>query len=279
MSLLTREGGSLARPDATTAATFMQLAQQQATRDAEISVLQQRLTKATSEATALRQKLLEYEMKETRAGTSIEYIRCLVLQLLQTEEAEHAALFPAIATCLQFTEADVKSVTRSREERANKQRFFLGSILNGRATRSVSNDGPTAEQSVMERQAAADLLCARVADSTAIETLVAAVQDCEILLQAQHAAAHQREACLSRDQAAQAAYADEQARAEAARAEEHLYLRNVLIKYLADEDHHAMFPVVALCLKLTATEVDAIKERKAVREREHGSLVRRLFGL
>ena len=56
--------------------------------------------------------------------------------------------------------------------------------------------------------------------------------------------------------------------AHQADASERLYLRNVLLRYMETEDHTAMFPVVAMCLRLTAQEVEAIHERRAKRERE-----------
>ena len=66
----------------------------------------------------------------------------------------------------------------------------------------------------------------------------------------------------------------EQRRVEAA---DKLYLRNVLKRYMETEDHHTMFPVVAMLLKLTQEEVDDLAAKRAARERERGGVVRRLF--
>ena len=60
---------------------------------------------------------------------------------------------------------------------------------------------------------------------------------------------------------------------------ERLYLRNVLLRYMETEDHTAMFPVVAMCLKLSADEVAKIRDRREERERAKGSAVSRFqFG-
>ena len=60
---------------------------------------------------------------------------------------------------------------------------------------------------------------------------------------------------------------------------EQLYLRNVLLRYMETEDHTAMFPVVAMCLRLSKEEVSKIRERREERERAKGGAVRRfLFG-
>ena len=56
-----------------------------------------------------------------------------------------------------------------------------------------------------------------------------------------------------------------------------LYLRNVLLKYMETEDHETIFPVIAMCLRLTPEEVEALRER---RERhntaQRGGALRRL---
>ena len=55
------------------------------------------------------------------------------------------------------------------------------------------------------------------------------------------------------------------------------YLRNVILRYMQSEDHEAMFPVVAMVLKLGADEVADIRERRERRERESRGAVRRLI--
>ena len=92
-----------------------QLAQQQAARDEQTTRLQQELSEARDEVARrqaaeveLRGQLQQLEMREKREGASVEYIKCLVLKLLSLRESEHEALFPALATCLQFTEEEVR---------------------------------------------------------------------------------------------------------------------------------------------------------------------------
>jgi hypothetical protein len=46
-------------------------------------------------------------------------------------------------------------------------------------------------------------------------------------------------------------------------AEEHAYLRNVLQRYMETEDHEALFPVIAMCIRLSAEEVEAIRQKRS----------------
>ena len=66
----------------------------------------------------------------------------------------------------------------------------------------------------------------------------------------------------------------------AAEAAEHLYLRNVLLRWMENdpEDHEALFPVVAMCLKFTSEEVAAIHTRRERRMRERRGVAWRWFG-
>ena len=97
-----------------------QLAQQRAARDEQTSRLQHELTAAREEAARqqtaeakLRTQLQQLEMRERREGASVEYIKCLVLKLLSLRESEHESLFPALATCLQFSEDEVTPRART----------------------------------------------------------------------------------------------------------------------------------------------------------------------
>lgn len=69
---------------------LMQLAQQQAMRDAqmrdhdlELAELRARLASADEAYENLRREMRELEMRSRRGGASMEYVKCLVLQLLQ----------------------------------------------------------------------------------------------------------------------------------------------------------------------------------------------------
>ena len=70
---------------------------------------------------------------------------------------------------------------------------------------------------------------------------------------------------------------EEEQQQKAKAAADALYLRNVLKSYMETEDHHTMFPVVAMLLKLTQAEVDELAAKRAARERERGGVVRRLL--
>ena len=74
------------------------------------------------------------------------YIKCLVLKLLQSEEHTHVNLFPALATCLQFSESEVEHVATAREA---KRSGFLSVFTSGgrRATPARHGRGIDARHS------------------------------------------------------------------------------------------------------------------------------------
>ena len=74
----------------------------------------------------LRARLHAMEMTERRGGANSEYVKNLVLKYMELEEEEHEQLFPALATCLQFTEAEVQHVAQAREAR---RPGFLSSVF------------------------------------------------------------------------------------------------------------------------------------------------------
>lgn len=45
-----------------------------------------------------------------------------------------------------------------------------------------------------------------------------------------------------------------------------LYLRNVIKRYMETEQHEALFPVIATCMRFTEEEVEAIKRDRARRQ-------------
>ena len=57
----------------------------------------------------------------------------------------------------------------------------------------------------------------------------------------------------------------------------HVRTRTHTHRYMQTEDHEAMFPVVAMCLRLKPDEVDDIKMRRERRELDRRGTVRRLF--
>ena len=97
----------------------------------ELARVREDLAAMSASEAALRDKLRETEMSDRRAAASADYIKCLVLKLLQSDEDEQAALFPALATCLQFSEADVQGLTTAREARRSS-----GGILSSLVGRS-----------------------------------------------------------------------------------------------------------------------------------------------
>ncbi|KOO26983.1 hypothetical protein Ctob_000882, partial [Chrysochromulina tobinii] len=123
---------------------LMQLAQQQAMRDAqmrdhhlELAELRARLASADDAYENLRREMRELEMRSRRGGASVDYVKCLVLQLLQClvlqllqmDEKNHADLFPALATCLQLNEdeggAEGSEWPQSRVELEQSQQALL----------------------------------------------------------------------------------------------------------------------------------------------------------
>ena len=84
---------------------LMQLAQQQAMRDAqmrdhhlELAELRARLASADDAYENLRREMRELEMRSRRGGASVDYVKCLVLQLLQVSVVN--CLLIASSDCL-----------------------------------------------------------------------------------------------------------------------------------------------------------------------------------
>ena len=84
---------------------LMQLAQQQAMRDAqmrdhhlELAELRARLASADDAYENLRSEMRELEMRSRRGGASVDYVKCLVLQLLQVSVVN--CLLIASSDCL-----------------------------------------------------------------------------------------------------------------------------------------------------------------------------------
>ena len=212
----------------------------------------------------------------------------MVLQLLCTEEeGQHADLFPPLATCLQFSEDDVARVTKAHAEREARRggggRRLLSSLLGRGAARGPSADeggdfASAGERAISGRRAAEmQVTMARAADEACIRTLVSELGALEAWLVDQQAEAEAREAARVARLSAVERSKEEEAEQRRVEAADKLYLRNVLKRYMETEDHHTMFPVVAMLLKLTQEEVDDLAAKRAARERERGGVVRRLF--
>jgi hypothetical protein len=284
------------------ATALLHMAQQQAARDAEVHDVQRALDEARAaladagtKEVELRARLRQSEMVDRRASASVDYIKCLVLQLLRTEESNHGELFPALATCLQFSEAEVMQVSTAREARAARGGFLVSLLRmapsearGGGHSGTETTTTQMALQSVQqqqqqqqqreEEQARTDEEHAR----TAIKVLSAQVCDLEEALAKVSAETHERVAMGTELSAARASIEQSSLDREAEE-RERLYLRNVLQRYMETEDHETMFPVVAMCLRFTAEEVAAIRGRREQRERERrsaaGAVRRLLFGL
>lgn len=291
-----RHGASMVSSTGGSAETFLhQLAQQQAARDAQVSdiVSELEMTRGqlrTSEAEVerLRRRVREEEMRDVRSTASIDYVKCLVLQLLISDETRHADLFPPLATCLQFSEADVAQVTRAHTARARRGwRALIGGRSTPRKPASENEEGGggggddftvAAQRAVSERQATElQVNLARKADRTAIRSLVCELAKLEAHMEEQAASAALREAARIASLSAEQRSREEEQQQKAKAAADALYLRNVLKSYMETEDHHTMFPVVAMLLKLTQAEVDELAAKRAARERERGGVVRRLL--
>ena len=102
---------------------LMDLASRQAERDAamgarvsEAESLRGELAAERRTTAGLRRQLQEAARRERRAdATSLEYARCLILRWLQLRtDAERACLFPALATCLQFSEEEVGALLEAQ---------------------------------------------------------------------------------------------------------------------------------------------------------------------
>ena len=95
-----------------------------------------------------------------------------------TDEGEHAALFPALATCLQFSEAEVQALIDSRA--AKRSSGWFG---RGRAAPKMEAIDKASAEMALELSAKVQLRAQR-SDVTAIAALCAAVSDLEGELEA-----------------------------------------------------------------------------------------------
>ena len=199
----------------------------------------------------------------------MDYVKGLVLQLLQMDEKDHADLFPALATCLQLNEDEVGRVARAHAARTRGGGRRLLDSLN--VFRQGGAEGSAWPQSRVEleqsQQALLKELEARaLADGVACGALLNQVRELEAgeaLTKLEASALRAEVARLKQQQQQQ----QQQRRAEPAAAgavtsarsdADWLYLRNVILKYMETEDHHSMFPVVATLLHLTASEVTTV---------------------
>ena len=198
----------------------------------------------------------------------MDYVKGLVLRLLQMDEKDHADLFPALATCLQLNEDEVGRVARAHAARSRGGGRRLLDSLN--VFRQGGAEGSAWPQSRVEleqsQQALLKELEARaLADGVACGALLNQVRELEAgeaLTKLELSALRAEVARLQQQQQQQ-----QQRRAEpaatgavtSARSDaDWLYLRNVILKYMETEDHHSMFPVVATLLHLTASEVTTV---------------------
>ena len=206
----------------------------------------------------------------------MDYVKGLVLQLLQMDEKDHADLFPALATCLQLNEDEVGRVARAHAARSRGGGRRLLDSLN--VFRQGGAEGSAWPQSRVEleqsQQALLKELEARaLADGVACGALLNQVRELEAgeaLTKLEASALRAEVARLKQHQQHQ----QQQRRAEPAAAgavtsargdADWLYLRNVILKYMETEDHHSMFPVVATLLHLTASEVTTVARAREER--------------
>ena len=202
----------------------------------------------------------------------MDYVKGLVLQLLQMDEKDHADLFPALATCLQLNEDEVGRVARAHAARSRGGGRRLLDSLN--VFRQGGAEGSAWPQSRVEleqsQQALLKELEARaLADGVACGALLNQVRELEA-----GEALTKLEASALRAEVARLKQQQQQRRAEpaatgavtSARSDaDWLYLRNVILKYMETEDHHSMFPVVATLLHLTASEVTTVARAREER--------------
>ena len=264
------------------------LAQQQANRDAVVGDVRRELERvkeqlASSEASeaSLKEQLREVKMTDVRAAASTDYVKCLVLKLLTLDEREHFNLFPALATCLQFSEADVAMLTEAREAKASRGRFsslFGGG--GGGGGRSLVEATPSADMdNIAERALELSSRAqgrAKTEDGIGVRTLIASLSELDEEVAALVGGTRQKLESEARRLSATEKEMRSEAEKREAESGERLYLRNVILRYMENEDHHTMFPVIATCLKFTQEEVAGVAEKKAKREKERRGW--RLFG-
>ena len=287
-SLSLLQAPSLLTSGGTSTEALIQLAQQQASRDAQVTAVRRELSEAHAQlATAveveasLRERLRDGEMSDKRASASSEYIKCIVLKLLHTDESEHAALFPVLATCLQFSETDVQSLIDAREARRTRGGLLSSLVGRKRAPVGAPEIDKASAEMALELASKAQIL-SRQSDTVAIRTLVDQIgalddhlSECTRLYEAAQLASVTKvdEIMASMTEQDRARHELDEAR----KAEDgtRLYIRNVLLRYMENEDHETMFPVIATCMRFTPEEVSGIHDRRAEREKRRGW---RLFG-
>lgn len=208
-----------------------------------------------------------------------------MLQLLQLPEAQHASLFPPLATCLQFSPEEVSKLKRARE--ANSYLPSLPSLFRTRDDTLThrwlaTHEGGSGESG--ERREGEDggrrgerLHAAQLAvlsdELTSVEIEVKASTTSLHL-------SHSKEAgllsLLARREVELASLSQSVGEVEAqqtANDGDMCYLRNVMKRYMETEDHEALFPVIATCMRFSPEEVEQLHANRLRRQQQ----VRGLF--
>ena len=87
------------------------------------AALHRELEGATARAVELEGRVAEEQARSSVRDAEETYLRNVVKKYMETEQ--HEALFPVIATCMRFTQAEVDEILAGRERRISQGTLFL----------------------------------------------------------------------------------------------------------------------------------------------------------
>jgi len=292
---------------------LMHLAKRQAARDAqserdraEIAELHEGVRRAEGAAAAARDALREAEaalraerLAARRDGVDLAYLKNVTIEFIAADAQASEALFPALATCLQFNEADVDRIQRARDDHASlrgKASRVLG--LTPRRNGGGSGGGGGFGDAYLLTRAQAAARAAEVGAAAAIAELPLLEARLHAALAAAagvplsptvRAAAEPKQRAAAAEAAAEVGFAAREvaalrercaaAAAEAAalrgeretREAQALYLRSVLVNaFETCMGFESIFPVLSFALKFTPEEVSRIVAERKRRSKEGG---------
>ena len=290
----------------------MHLAKRQAARDAqserdraEIAELHEGVRRAEGAAAAARDALREAEaalraerLAARRDGVDLAYLKNVTIEFIAADAQASEALFPALATCLQFNEADVERIQRARDDHASL-RGKASRVLGLTPRRNGGGGGGGFGDTYLLTRAQAAARAAEVGAAAAIAELPLLEARLHAALAAAagvplsptvRAAAEPKQRAAAAEAAAEVGFAARArvaalrercaaAAAEAAalrgeretREAQALYLRSVLVNaFETCMGFESIFPVLSFALKFTPEEVSRIVAERKRRSKEGG---------
>ena len=197
-----------------------------------------------------------------------------MLQLLQTEEREHAALFPRSRRACSSPRGLRRQIAQAHDQSCWLRRLLRSVLGRGGAAGATSGGAAAAQPASMRQQRAARRLGGHPGAGAQVRQLEAAAEEARQSAVRARLARRRAEGApaerAGRDTISRAARRAGRARRPGARAA--LIARHPA--YMETEDHEGLFPVVAMRLRLEPAEVESVRERRHRREAATSVLAR-----